>query len=100
MAANEQEPGGHGYSDHKDAVVKRLRRIEGQVRGVESMIEDDRYCIDIVTQIAAARAALSRVEADLLRGHIGHCVHRAMKSGDSAEQARVVDELVQAFGRR
>ena len=80
--------------------LSALKRIEGQVRGIAGMVEADRYCIDIVTQIAAARAALSRVEADLLRGHIGHCVHRAMKSGDSAEQAKVVEELVGAFNRR
>ena len=83
-----------------EKVLKNLNRVEGQVRGIAKMVEDGRYCIDIVTQIAAARAALSRVEADLLRGHIGHCVHRAMKSGDAAEQARVAEELVQAFGRR
>ncbi|BCW89813.1 Copper-sensing transcriptional repressor CsoR [Alphaproteobacteria bacterium SO-S41] len=80
--------------------LSALKRIEGQVRGIAGMVEADRYCIDIVTQIAAARAALSRVEADLLRGHIGHCVHRAMKSGDTAEQAKVVEELVGAFNRR
>ncbi len=77
-----------------------LKRIEGQVRGISKMVEEDRYCIDIVTQIAAARAALSRVEADLLRGHIGHCVHRAMKSGDVTEQRKVVDELLKVFGKR
>ena len=80
--------------------LSALKRIEGQVRGIAGMVEADRYCIDIVTQIAAARAALSRVEADLLRGHIGHCVHQAMKSGDTAEQAKVVEELVGAFNRR
>lgn len=87
---------------HGDAEknLKALKRIEGQVRGIAKMLDDDRYCIDIVTQIAAARAALTRVEADLLRGHIGHCVHRAMKSGDTADRARVVDELVTVFGRR
>lgn len=80
--------------------LSALKRIEGQVRGILKMVEDDRYCIDIVTQIAAARAALARVEADLLRGHIGHCVHKAMKSGDAADRGRVVDELVTVFGRR
>lgn len=80
--------------------LSALKRVEGQVRGIAKMVEEDRYCIDIVTQIAAARAALARVEADLLRGHIGHCVHKAMKSGDAAERAKVVDELVVAFGRR
>lgn len=88
-------------SGHKPASsLSALKRIEGQVRGVAKMVEEDRYCMDIVTQIAAARAALSRVEADLLRNHIGHCVQRAMKSGDTAERARITEELVQAFGRR
>jgi len=80
--------------------LSALKRVEGQVRGIAKMVEDDRYCIDIVTQIAAARAALARVEADLLRGHIGHCVQKAMKSGDTAERTKVVDELVTVFGRR
>lgn len=77
-----------------------LKRIEGQVRGIAAMIEADRYCMDIVTQISAARAALSRVEADLLRNHIGHCVRTAMKSGDETERSRITDELVAAFGKR
>lgn len=80
--------------------ITALMRVEGQVRGIAKMVEEDRYCMDIVTQIAAARAALSRIETDLLRGHIGHCVHRAMASGDAAEQAKVIDELVQAFSKR
>ena len=87
----------HGDTQKTQAA---LRRVEGQVRGIAKMVEDDRYCIDIVNQIAAARAALSRIEADLLRGHIGHCVHRAMKSGDATEQSRVVEELVGVFGKR
>jgi DNA-binding FrmR family transcriptional regulator len=76
-----------------------LKRIEGQVRGVSKMIEDDRYCIDIVTQIEAVRAALARVEADLLRQHLHHCVHRAMASKDGAAQERVIEELVGVFKR-
>ncbi|MGE3249684.1 MAG: metal-sensitive transcriptional regulator [Hyphomonadaceae bacterium] len=77
-----------------------LRRIEGQVRGVQKMIEDDRYCIDVVTQIQAVRAALSRVEADLLRQHLQHCVHKAMHSKDSKEEARVIEELVGVFRKQ
>ncbi|GIK48677.1 MAG: metal-sensitive transcriptional regulator [Hyphomonadaceae bacterium] len=77
-----------------------LKRIEGQVRGIQKMIEDDRYCIDVVTQIEAVRAALSRVEADLLRQHLQHCVHKAMKSTDASEQARVIEELVGVFRRQ
>ncbi|MBY0565494.1 MAG: metal-sensitive transcriptional regulator [Hyphomonadaceae bacterium] len=77
-----------------------LRRIEGQVRGVQKMIDEDRYCIDVVTQIEAVRAALSRVEADLLRQHLQHCVHKAMHSKDAGEQTRVIDELVDVFRRQ
>ncbi len=76
-----------------------LRRIEGQVRGVSKMIEDDRYCIDIVTQIEAVRAALARVETDLLRQHLQHCVHEAMSSKNASEQERVIEELVGVFRR-
>ena len=76
-----------------------LKRIEGQVRGVAKMIEDDRYCIDIVTQIEAVRAALARVEADLLRAHLQHCVHEAMNSEDETARDRGVDELVGVLRR-
>ena len=77
-----------------------LKRIEGQVRGVQKMIGEERYCIDVVTQIEAVRAALARVEADLLRQHLKHCVHKAMHSKNAAEQERVVDELVHVFRRQ
>jgi len=76
-----------------------LKRAEGQVRGIAKMVEDDRYCIDIVTQIEAVRAALARVESDLLRQHLGHCVHRAMASKNVADRDRVIDELVAVFRR-
>ena len=79
--------------------LSALKRIEGQVRGIAKMVEEDRYCIDIVTQIAAARAALSRIESDLLRQHLGHCVHRAMNSKNAAEQEKVIEELVGVFRR-
>jgi DNA-binding FrmR family transcriptional regulator len=82
-----------------DKVLKNLNRVEGQVRGIGKMVEDDRYCIDIVTQIAAARAALSRIESDLLRQHLGHCVHRAMNSKNASEQEKVIEELVGVFRR-
>ena len=68
------EGGTHGYSANRDPLLKRLRRIEGQVRGVESMIEDDRYCIDVVTQITAIQAALDKVALSLLEDHAAHCV--------------------------
>ncbi len=80
-------------------VESALRRIEGQVRGVQKMVEEDRYCIDVVNQIEAVRAALARVETDLLRQHLQHCVHRAMSSTDSNEQDRVIEELVGVFKR-
>ncbi len=83
----------------KTATLKRLNRIEGQVRGLARMVEDERYCIDIVTQIAAVRAALRRVEEELLRDHVGHCVEHAIKSGDKAEQRRKVAELMDVMGR-
>lgn len=86
------------------AVAKKagsaLRRIEGQVRGIQKMVAEDRYCIDVVTQIEAVRAALSRVEADLLRQHLQHCVHQAMKSKSASEQTRVIEELVGVFRRQ
>ena len=77
-----------------------LKRIEGQVRGVQKMVDDDRYCIDVVTQIHAVRAALARVEADLLRQHLQHCVHKAMHTKDTHEQTRVIEELVDVFRRQ
>jgi DNA-binding FrmR family transcriptional regulator len=83
----------------KTACLKRLKRIEGQVRGLHRMVEEDRYCIDVITQIAAVRAALRRVEEEVLRDHIGHCVEHAIVSGDKAEQRRKIAELVEVLGR-
>ncbi len=83
----------------KSARLKRLSRIEGQVRGLGRMVEDDRYCIDIVTQIAAVRAALARVEEEILHDHIAHCVEHAIASGDADEQRQKVAELMQVLGR-
>ena len=83
----------------KTSVRKRLNRIEGQVRGLSRMVDEDRYCIDIITQIGAVRAALSRVEEELLRDHVGHCVEHAIASGDKADQRRKVAELMEVFGR-
>ena len=70
-----------GYSDDKEAIGKRLRRIEGQVRGLQRMVEEDRYCIDILEQISAATRALQSVALQLLEAHMGHCVAEAVKSG-------------------
>ena len=84
-----------GYSATKDQLVKRLKRIEGQVRGVEGMVEDDRYCIDVLTQISAIQAALDKVALGLLDDHARHCVMGA--EGD--EQADKTDELMAAVAR-
>lgn len=83
----------------KASSLKRLSRIEGQVRGLARMIVEDRYCIDIITQIAAVRAALRRVEEEILHDHIAHCVEHAIVSGDAAEQRRKIAELIEALGR-
>ena len=85
----------HGYVQDKDALVKRLHRIEGQVRGIERMIEDERYCIDVLTQISAAQAALDKVALGLLDDHTRHCVIEA--SGEEREEK--TEEMLAAVGR-
>ncbi|MCA1363997.1 MULTISPECIES: metal-sensitive transcriptional regulator [Bradyrhizobium] len=85
--------------DIKASVGKRLGRIEGQVRGLSRMVEEDRYCIDIVTQIAAVRAALRRVEEEVLKDHVAHCVEHAIASGDKADQRAKIAELMAVIGR-
>ena len=87
----------HGKT--KTSCLKRLSRIEGQVRGLSRMVEEDRYCIDVITQISAVRAALRRVEEEVLRDHVGHCVEHAILSGDADEQRRKVAELMQVLER-
>lgn len=87
-------------SDMKTSCLKRLKRVEGQVRGLSRMVEDDRYCIEVVTQISAARAALRRVEEEILRDHVGHCVQHAIDSGDKNESREKVDELMSVLGLR
>ena len=83
----------------KTQVTKRLKRIEGQVRGLARMVEEDRYCIDIVTQISAVRAALRRVEEEVLRDHVAHCVEGAIASGNRADQRKKIAELMEVLGR-
>jgi len=83
----------------KQSCGARLKRIEGQVRGLSKMVQDERYCIDIVTQIAAVRAALRKVEEAVLRDHVAHCVEGAIQSGDADEQRRKVAELIEVLGR-
>jgi CsoR family transcriptional regulator, copper-sensing transcriptional repressor len=89
----------HGYAPHKDALLKRLRRIEGQVRGIERMVEEDRYCIDVLTQIAAVETALEAVASKVLEDHVSHCVAGALASGDEAEATAKTDELIAAVNR-
>jgi len=83
----------------KSSVMKRLKRIEGQVRGLARMVEDDRYCIDVVTQLSAVRAALRRAEEEILADHAAHCVEHAIASGDKSEQRRKVGELIEVLSR-
>ena len=83
----------------KAAVLKRLKKIEGQVGGLTRMVEDGRYCIDIVTQISAVRAALRRAEEEILRDHVGHCVEHAIASGDKTDQRKKIAEIIEVLGR-
>ncbi len=83
----------------KSQCLKRLSRIEGQVRGLARMLEDDRYCIDVITQIAAVRAALRRVEEQVLEDHVAHCVEHAIRSGNAEEQRQKVAELLDVLRR-
>jgi DNA-binding FrmR family transcriptional regulator len=83
----------------KVSTLKRLRRIEGQVRGLARMVEDDRYCIDVVTQLSAVRAALRAVEGEVLRDHASHCIEHAIASGNKADQRRKVAELMDVVRR-
>ena len=99
MTACAHEATHHGYHDQKDALVKRLHRIEGQVRGIEGMVDADRYCIDILTQIAAVTTALDSVALLILDDHVSHCVAGALASGDQAEVETKTAELLAAVRR-
>jgi len=83
----------------KSSALKRLKRIEGQVRGLARMVEADRYCIDVVTQISAVRAALRAVEEKILSVHVANCVEHAIASGNKAEQRRKAAELIDVLSR-
>ena len=87
----------HGYD--KEALAKRLHRIEGQVRGIERMVEDDRYCIDILTQVAAVNTALESLAFKVLDDHVSHCVRDAFSSGDPKQAAAKSKELMEAVQR-
>jgi DNA-binding FrmR family transcriptional regulator len=95
MATETTQVPTRGYTATKDQLVKRLRRIEGQVRGVQGMVEDDRYCIDVLTQISAVQAALDKVALGLVDEHTRHCVMGA----EPSDQADKTDELMAAFAR-
>jgi CsoR family transcriptional regulator, copper-sensing transcriptional repressor len=87
-----------GYTSDKDAYLKRLRRIEGQVRGLQRMVEEDTYCVDVLTQISAATRALQAVAIGLLEDHLGHCVTQAIEQG-GPEAEEKVKEAAQAISR-
>ena len=92
----------YGYTADKDALINRLHRIEGQVRGIENMVDQDRYCIDIITQISAITTALDAVAFKILDDHVNHCVAGALASGDeegAAEKSRELLEAVHRFAR-
>jgi CsoR family transcriptional regulator, copper-sensing transcriptional repressor len=86
-------------TETKAAVLKRLSRIEGQVRGLARMVVEDRYCIDVVTQISAVRAALRRAEEEILRDHVANCVEHAIASGDKRDQRQKIAEIMDVLGR-
>ncbi len=84
-----------GYKSHKEQVQARLKRIEGQIRGVQKMVDEDRYCIDVLTQVSAAKAALDAVALVLLQDHTEHCVAEAIRSGDGTEKIRELNDAVE-----
>jgi DNA-binding FrmR family transcriptional regulator len=89
----------HGYVSDKDALIKRLHRIEGQVRGIERMVDEERYCVDILTQIAAVTTALESVSVKLLEDHVRHCVADAIAAGDANVAAQRSEDLLSAVQR-
>ena len=91
-----------GYAEEREALVRRLHRIEGQVRGIERMVDEERYCVDVLTQIAAVTTALESLAFAVLDSHVGHCVNDALASGDpkvAAEKSRELLEAVHRFSR-
>jgi len=88
------EKGSPMERENKPKLLNRLSRIEGQVRGAARMVEEDRYCIDILTQVQALRAALAKVETEILKDHLGHCIEGAIVSGDKTEQRQKAAELI------
>jgi len=98
-SADTIKPEKHMPETDAKPILSRLSRIEGQVRGISRMVEEDRYCIDVMTQLQAVRAALGKVEEEILARHAASCVEEAIASGDVADQRRKFDELVRLFGR-
>jgi CsoR family transcriptional regulator, copper-sensing transcriptional repressor len=88
----------HGYADRRDELLTRLRRVEGQVRGLQRMLEEDRYCIDVLTQISSATRALQGVAVTMLDDHVRHCVRDAIEHGPEAADAKV-DEALDVIAR-
>jgi CsoR family transcriptional regulator, copper-sensing transcriptional repressor len=88
-----------GYASHKEQIQARLRRIEGQIRGVQKMVDEDRYCIDVITQVSAAQAALNAVALELLQDHTEHCVAEAIRSGDGTAKIRELNDAVERLVR-
>lgn len=86
-------------AETKPKVLNRLNRIEGQVRGIARMVEDERYCVDVLTQLQAVRAALLRVESEVLKDHLDHCVMGAMTGDDPADRKAKATELIALLGR-
>jgi len=84
-----------GYTSNKEQIQARLRRIEGQIRGVQKMVDEDRYCIDVLTQVSAAKAALNAVALELLQDHTEHCVAEAIRSGDGTAKIRELNDAVE-----
>jgi CsoR family transcriptional regulator, copper-sensing transcriptional repressor len=88
-----------GYNSHKEQIQARLRRIEGQIRGVQKMVDEDRYCIDVLTQVSAAKAALDAVALELLQDHTEHCVAEAIRSGDGSAKIKELNDAVERLVR-
>lgn len=96
---SELDPGTRGYSVDKEGLAKRLHRIEGQVRGIEKMVADDRYCIDILTQVGAVSTALESLALKILDDHVRHCVTGALAAGDRGDALEKTEELLAAVQR-
>jgi len=99
VSKTEQKKQTYGYHDDKEALVKRLHRIEGQVRGIERMVDEDRYCIDILTQVSAVSTALDALAFQILDSHVNHCVAGAISSGNEREAGTKTQELLEAVQR-